>query len=130
RVAIDLGIPTLRKTVLSGSPEERLSAQRILANLRAQTAFYLPRRFLEQGDAPRAILMLSVAAEIDPDEPDVYYGLAAAHARAGSDAAALADLQRAVQRGFRRFEALETDPDFARLRESPAFQKWLAKARI
>ncbi|HEY4229968.1 MAG TPA: hypothetical protein VGO79_07330, partial [Thermoanaerobaculia bacterium] len=45
RVAGELQIPALRERARhAGSEEERLSAQRILANLRVQTAFYLPRR--------------------------------------------------------------------------------------
>jgi predicted esterase len=133
RVAGELQIPPLRERAEhAGSEEERLSAQRILANLRVQTAFYLPRRFLEAGDWARAVLLLSLAAEIDPDAPSVYYDRAAAHARAGEPGPALADLQRAVDRGFRRFDALEADPDFARLRETAAFRDWLtqAKARV
>jgi regulator of sirC expression with transglutaminase-like and TPR domain len=133
RVAGELQLPALRERARhAGSEEERLSAQRILANLRVQTAFYLPRRFLEAGDWARAVLLLSVAAEIDPDAPSVYYDRAAAHARAGEPGPALADLQRAVDRGFRRFDALEADPDFARLRETAAFRDWLtqAKARV
>ena len=78
------------------------------------------------------MLLLSVAAEIDPDAPAIYYDRAAAHARGGEPGPALADLQRAVDRGFRRFDALESDPDFARLRETEAFRDWLerAKARV
>jgi len=133
RVAGELQIPALRERAQhAASEDERLSAQRVLANLRVQTAFYLPRRFLDTGDWARAVLLLSVAAEIDPDAPSIYYDRAAAHARAGEPGPALADLQRAVDRGFRRFDALESDPDFARLRETAAFRDWLtqAKARV
>ncbi|HEY2796630.1 MAG TPA: hypothetical protein VGK26_01960 [Thermoanaerobaculia bacterium] len=130
RVAGELQIPALRKrAAYDASEDERLSAQRLLANLRVQTAFYLPRRLLEAGDWARAVLMLSVAAEIDPDAPSVYYDRAAAHARGGESGPALADLQRAVDRGFRRFDALEADPDFARLRETTAFREWLTAAK-
>jgi tetratricopeptide (TPR) repeat protein len=109
--------------------DERLSAQRILANLRVQTSYYLPNHYLDTGDFGRALLMLSVAEAIDPNSPRVSYNRAAAHARAGQSAAALADLQRAVDEGFRAFDALETDPDFSRLRESDAYRKWIAQAR-
>jgi predicted esterase len=129
RVSAELQIPALRHRAAQGPPEERLSAERLLANLRVQTGFYLPQRFMDAGDFRRAVLMLSLAAEIDPDAPSVYYDRAAAHARAGEPGPALADLQRAVDRGFRRFDALEADPDFARLRETPAFHKWLTDAR-
>jgi Tfp pilus assembly protein PilF len=98
--------------------------------LRVQTSFYLPRKFLDEGDTARAILMLSVAATIDPSDPRISYDLAAAHARAGEPASALRDLRRAVDQGFRRFEALDADPDFDSLRKDPAFREWLDKARI
>jgi predicted esterase len=130
RVASELQIASLKNRAARGeSEEERLSAQRILSSLRVQTSFYLPRRFLDAGDPARAVLMLSVAAEIDPDAPSVYYDRAAAHARAGETGPALADLQRAVDRGFRDFDELGADPDFGRLRESEAFRKWLADVR-
>jgi len=131
RVAAELQIPSLKNRAAHGEPEEeRLSAQRLLASLRVQTSFYLPRKLLDAGDTARAVLMLSVAAEIDPDAPSIYYDRAAAHARAGETGPSLADLQRAVERGFRDFAALEADPDFARVRGTEAFQKWLAKARV
>jgi predicted esterase len=130
KVSIELGIPALqRKARSADSPEERLSAERILANLRVQTSFYLPRRFLDVQDHPRALLALAVAAEIDPDDPSVSYNLAAAFARTGDAPRALRELKRAVDRGFRRFDALGSDPDFATLRESAAFRKWLSEVR-
>ena len=125
-----LGIPALRARAASGGPsEERLSAERLLANLRVETGFYLPEEMLARGDAAHARLMLSVAVEIDPEEPRVYYNLASAEARSGQPRRALRELDRAVARGFRNFDRLEGDPDFARLREDSEFRSWLAAAR-
>ena len=56
-LAAELGIPGLRKKAASDTPEERLSAERILANLRAATSFYLPQEMLDRRDPdarPRA----------------------------------------------------------------------------
>jgi tetratricopeptide (TPR) repeat protein len=129
-VAAELGIPALRKRAASAdAPEDRLSAERILSNLRVQTSYYLPEQFLDDKDYSRARLVLSVAAEIDPEDPIAYYNLASAHARSGEMARALKDLQRSVDKGFRRFDLLDTDPDFDSLRTEPAFRKWLAAAR-
>ncbi len=129
-LAADLGIPGLRKAAASAeSPEERLSAERILANLRAQTGFYLPEEMLDRKDPTRARLLLLVRAEIDPDNPIVYYNVAACAARAGDAARALKDLETAVSRGFRRFELIDEDTDFDPVRQDEAFRRWLAAHR-
>jgi len=128
-LAAELGIPALRRQAASDTPEERLSAERILANLRAATAFYLPQEMLDRRDPTRARALLGVAAEIDPDNPLVYYNLACDAARSGNASRAIADLDRAVARGFRRFELIDEDADFAPIRNDAAFQKWLADAR-
>ncbi len=128
-LAAELGIPALRKKAASDTPEERLSAERILANLRAATSFYLPQEMLERRDTARARALLGVAAEIDPDNPLVYYNLACDAARNGDASRAIADLERAVARGFKRFELIDEDADFAPIRGNEAFQKWLAAAR-
>lgn len=128
-LSAELGIPALRHRAASGSPEERLSAERLLANLRVETSFYLPEDLLERGDAAHARLMLQVAAEIDPDNPLTDYNLAAADARTGQKGRAKRELESAVEKGFRRFELLDQDPDFASLRSDPDSSKWLADLR-
>jgi predicted esterase len=129
QLAAQMGIPALRKQAATGEPDERLSAERILANLRAQTSFYLPEEFVARKDYARARFVLLVAAEIDPESPRVPYRLASVAARSGLSARAMEDLQRAVDAGFRDFGRLEGDPDFAALRDEPAFRQWLAGAR-
>ena len=129
-IAAELGISALRKRAASDdSPEERASARRILANLRAQTSFYMPEKLLAEGDSSRARVVLSVAAALDPADPLGDYNLAAADARTGQTARAIEELRWAVEKGFRRFELIDGDPDFASARADPAFQKWLAEAR-
>ncbi len=128
-LAAELGIPALRRKAAGDTPEERLAAERILANLRAATSFYLPQEMLDRRDSTRARALLGVAAEIDPDNPLVDYNLAAYAARAGDAARAITDLERAVAKGFQRFELIDEDSDFASVREDPAFRKWLAAAR-
>jgi predicted esterase len=129
QVAAEMGIPGLRKRAAAGEPDERLSAERILANFRAQTSFYLPEELLAQKDYARARFVLLVAAEIDPQSPRVSYRLAGVDARSGESGKAIENLQRAVEAGFRDFGRLEEDPDFESLREQPAFRRWLAQAR-
>ena len=129
-LAADLGIPGLRQKASSAdSPEERLSAERILANLRAQTGFYLPEDYFLRRDTARGRALLLVRAEIDPDNPLVYYNVACYSARAGNAAQALRDLDVAVGKGFTRFELIDTDTDFDPIRQDEAFRKWLAAVR-
>jgi predicted esterase len=128
-VANELGVPALRERAASNDVNERLSAARIIANLRAQTGFYLPEHYLERGDLTRARLLLGVAASIDPENPAGDYNLACASARSGDVSLALKDLDRAVGKGFRNFQAIDADPDFEKIRADPRFQKWLQDAR-
>ena len=128
-LAAELGVPALRQRAGSADAAERMSAQRILANLRVQTSFYLPERFLERKDLPRARLALGVAGAIDPDDPNIDYDLACASARSGDAALALKDLDRALGKGFHNFDLLETDQDFARIRDDPRFRKWVDEAK-
>src|SRR5262249_45730030 len=128
-LASELGIPALKHRASTDAPEERLSAERILANLRVETSFYLPEELVGHGDAAHARLRLAVAAEIDPDDPRIDYDLASVDARTGQKARARRELERAVDRGFRRFDLLDEDPDFASLRADPEFRTWLATTR-
>jgi len=105
------------------------TAARIIANLRAQTGFYLPEAFLERGDLTRARLVLGVAAAINPEDPAGDYNLACASARSGDVPLALKDLDRAVAKGFKNLAAIDDDPDFERIRADPRFQKWLRDSR-
>jgi predicted esterase len=130
QLAAELGIPALRKkAATSETPEERLSADRILANLRAQTGFYLPEEMFYRRDTARGRALLLVRAEIDPDNPLVFYNVAAYSARSGDAARAIRDLEHAVARGFTRFELIDEDADFDPLRNDPTFRAWLAKAK-
>ena len=74
--------------------------------------------------------LLAVAAEIDPDDPFIDYNLAGVDARSGQKPArARRELEQALAKGFRRFQLLDEDPDFAALRADPEFREWLAAAR-
>ena len=128
-LAAELGIPGLRQKAASPDPQERLSAERILANLRAQTGFYLPEDMFVRKDTARGRALLLVRAEIDPDNPLVYYNVAAFTARSGDASRAIRDLEHAVEKGFRQFELIDTDSDFDPIRDDETFRKWVAAAR-
>jgi hypothetical protein len=99
------------------------SARRILNTLLVQTAYYLPEEASRRKDDRSVILCLTVAAAIRPQDPDLLYRLAAAHARAGAGREALRNLELAVQRGFADLDRLRQDEDFRKLRRDRAYHR-------
>ncbi|HYO16657.1 MAG TPA: hypothetical protein VE685_25950 [Thermoanaerobaculia bacterium] len=124
-----LKIPELKKREQSDDPEERLSARRILNTLSAQTSFYLPRSFAERKQWDRALFVLSIAAEIRPEDPGIWYSAAVFHARKGERRKALADLRRAVEAGWKDAERVETHEAFAPFRDDGEFRKIVAEIK-
>jgi predicted esterase len=103
--------------------DERLSAQRLLNTYEVQTSFYLPQMYSERKQYDKTAFVLSVAAEIDPDDPLIWYNRAAAYARKGDAKRALADLHEAVAKGFKDGAALAADDSFAALRQDPGYRQ-------
>ncbi|MEA2559142.1 MAG: hypothetical protein QOH06_646 [Acidobacteriota bacterium] len=123
----DLRIHELKKEAESEDPGTRLSARRLLNTLAGQTSFYLPRMFTEQGNHDRTVFVLSIAAEIAPDSPGVWYEIAAAHARKGSKKKALENLRKAVEKGWVDLPSLEAEPAFAGLRQEKGYRELVAE---
>ncbi len=124
QVVSALRIRELRKKAQSGrTADERLSAQRILNTIGVQTSYYLPQKFMDEKRYERAVFVLSIAAEIEPESPHVWYNRAAAYARKGDRKKALADLRHALERGWKDAAALEKDPDFETLRQEAGYQE-------
>jgi hypothetical protein len=63
------------------------------------------------------------------DTAIVLYFSSAAHAGRGDSIVALASLQRALEKGFHDFAALDASPHFAALRNDPRFQQLVARYR-
>ncbi|HSK76439.1 MAG TPA: hypothetical protein VLQ45_08260 [Thermoanaerobaculia bacterium] len=118
-----LKIPELKKRLLSADPEERLSAKRVLNTLWGQTASYLPSSFAERKQWDRAAFVLSIAAEIRPENPAVWFSRAVVHARKGDRKKALADLRRAVDAGWADAARIEEHEAFAPLRKEEEYRK-------
>lgn len=123
----NLKIEELKKQAASADPAESLSAKRLLNTLSGQTGFYLPRMFTQTGNHDRAIFVLSIAAEIAPDGPWIWYEIAAAHARKGSKKKALENLRKAVEKGWADLPSLEKEPAFAALRQEKGYRELVAE---
>jgi predicted esterase len=125
----DLRIHELKKKAESADLQENLSARRLLNTLIGQTSFYLPEMYTAKGQHERAIFVLSIAAEILPDSPEVWYELAAANARNGSKKKALENLRKAVEKGWNDIPRLEVEAAFAALRKDKGYQEIVAEIR-
>lgn len=101
--------------------EERAAAERVLYAVYIQAGNYAPRRLSERGDYERAILLLRVAAEIEPEIPHVRYRLAVAYAHLGQRRSALAELERAIELGWDDRVAIEREVAFDPWRQSEEF---------
>jgi hypothetical protein len=131
QIAAELRIPELRKRAASADVEESLSAKRILNTYMGQTMFYQPQSFLEKKEYDRAVFMISVGAEIRPEEPGPWVEIAAIHARKGKAGhkKALEALRLAVDKGFKDAEALEKREEFAEMRGEAGFREILERVR-
>src|SRR5436305_2505837 len=128
QIAAELKIPELRKRAASDDLEESLAAKRILNTYLGQMMFYLPQSYLEKKEYDRAAFVLTLGAEIRPDDPDVWVEIAAVHARKGKPGRkkALESLHTAVAKGLADPAPLDRDA-FAGLRQDEEFQRLRAQ---
>jgi predicted esterase len=129
QIAAALKIPELKKRAESTDAEESLAARRILNTYLGQTAFYQPQSLVAKKQYDRAIFMLSLAAEIRPEDPGLWVEMATLYARKGKAGhkKALESLRTAVDRGLADAKALEGEPAFAELRKDAKFQEIVAR---
>ncbi|MDB4948166.1 MAG: hypothetical protein JWM27_815 [Gemmatimonadetes bacterium] len=125
----DLGIEALKRDALrTDDTLAALSARRLLQSLLAYTTFYGPRGYLDNGDAPRALLLLSAARAIASDDPEVCYATATTQVKLAHADDAFTALEclvaHPVDPAF-----LERDPDLAPLRADARFSALLARIR-
>lgn len=118
-------IDTLKKqSRAEEDSSERRVARRALHQIFAYY-FETGRSLVSGGKYGEAAELLSVAAEIAPKWPDVFYDLAAARARSGDAKKAFEALRQAVDAGFADAARLRTDPAFESLRADPEFARIL-----
>lgn len=115
------------KRAAQGEGYEAVAAKRMLQRVYVQASFYMPRRWLAEGNYRAARAVLMVALEIRDDSPRVWYNLACAAARVGQPKQALAALDSAVERGFADAEQLRRDQDLASLQDRPELGRLLER---
>jgi dienelactone hydrolase len=116
-----------RRAQASADTEDARVARRALNSLFVQTAFYLPREAEARGDHAQAVLFLSVATTIRPEEPQAWYRLAAAESRSGRTRQAVEALRHALEAGFDDGARIAADSDFDRVRADAGFRGLLAR---
>jgi hypothetical protein len=129
QIAAALKIPELKKRAESADAEESLAAKRILNTYLGQFTFYQPQSFIAKEQWDRAIFMVSLGAEIRPEDPDLWVEMASLYARKGKSGhkKALECLREAVDKGFSDRKALESEAAFAGLREEAEFGEIVAR---
>ena len=105
-----------------------------LAARRALGAFYVGMN--EQANRHRgakkyqeAAASLTLAAEIRPENPQIFFSLAKACALAGAKRQALEALKKAVELGFTNADEIAGNEDFASIRNEAAYKRLIEDAR-
>ncbi len=104
-----------------------LAARRILATVFGRLSFYEPQTYLAKEDYPRALLLLQIAKEIQPQNPSVCYNLAQAYAHLEQPDEALKALACFKSSRFADLEKLRVDPNLRPLHTHPRFQEMVAE---
>ena len=83
---------------------------------------------MKEGDDAKMEAVCHEALSAIPGDATWHYNLACALAKRGAPGA-LAELENAIDFGFRDADGIANDPDFARVRENPRFAELVEKAR-
>ncbi|MEJ2085281.1 MAG: hypothetical protein P8Y44_06330 [Acidobacteriota bacterium] len=129
RSLIELQIRSLQKRATSpDDAQDADSAQRLIDDVYATAAYYLPRDMQEAGNLDRAALSLQVAIEVDPARRRAYWALAEIYAEAGRKKSAFETLRQAIALGRVDYDRLTTDPSWQLLRQDTAWEEILRLA--
>jgi len=129
RSLIELQIRSLQKRAKSPNDVQGAnSAQRLIDDVYATAAYYLPRDMRDAGNLDRAALSLQVAIEVDPARRRAYWALAETYAEAGRKKSAFETLRQAIALGRVDYDRLTTDASWQPLREDAAWAEILRLA--
>ncbi|MCG6962045.1 MAG: hypothetical protein LJE95_02120 [Acidobacteria bacterium] len=120
RLEADLRLDELLQRAGKGGAEG-MAARRLLETVFTRTSFYMTRDFFAAGRYGDADTVLTVAARIKPNRPDVWYNLACVRARTGRVADAITALRRAVDCGYHDLAHMQSDADLATLRAQKGY---------
>jgi predicted esterase len=102
-------------------PEDALAAQRLLQNVFTYTSFYEFRRYMDEKRYDRALAVLAIAGEVEPDSAQICLNEARAHAQLGHRKKGLAALSCVVDSGLVTTEFIEGDDLLAPLRKGDEY---------
>jgi tetratricopeptide (TPR) repeat protein len=77
------------------------------------------------GREESALRHLKKIGTIDPGRADAFYNAACMYARLDQPEEAMAWLKQAIEKGYRRWEQIRTDPDLESIRDLEAFERLL-----
>jgi tetratricopeptide (TPR) repeat protein len=85
--------------------------------------------YTERGRLADSLKVDQRLRELRPEDPNVLFNYACSLALSGEMENACAELDRALDKGYRDFRWLQRDPDLVELRKHPAFKKIRAKIK-
>jgi tetratricopeptide (TPR) repeat protein len=85
--------------------------------------------YTQRGRFPEGLTVDEKLANLEPQNPLVFYNLACSYSLTDQFARAVAALQRALELGYRDFKWLAKDPDLKKLRAQPAFDELKEKIK-
>lgn len=106
--------------------DKRRMARRVLNEVLIACYEAASLRWEPQKNYDLALLNLEIAAEIKPDNPDLYFERARLSALKGDKKKALELLEESIKKGFNDATQLREEEAFAPLRDDPAFKKLVA----
>ena len=93
------------------------------AIINLSTAYMKYKRF------DKALEMLQAGQKKFPEDPLIDYNLACYYSLTENLGPGLSALQKAVEKGYKQFKQMETDPDLNNLRQSGEYKTWKKKSR-
>ncbi len=94
----------------------------------APLRYHLARLHLEQkNDYEKGVPLLEKAVQLDSTHAYAHYHFAAAYAHLGKNKAALAYLEKALEKGYEDFEQMEKDARWERLRGTKKYKELVKK---
>ena len=93
------------------------------AIINLSTAYMKYKRF------DKALKMLQAGQKKFPEDPLIDYNLACYYSLTENLGPGLSALQKAVEKGYKQFKQMETDPDLNNLRQSGEYKAWKKKSR-